>query len=333
MQIFIYMSYLLFTLIINILKINIAVVIYLNYNRDLLAVGHTAFDYIIKVNEFPHANSSTSITSMKTFYGGAAANVATVASKLGLKTYLVSAVGGDYLDSSYEQQMEDMDIDTSHRILIQEDKTPTAFVFTNKEHDQISYFYWGAATHFKESKPPINAIGDVKAVHLATGDPNFNWKCGKAAHQEGKLISFDPGQDLHMYSTKELKGVLEICDILFGNHHEIDRILNTLNLDTQELRDFGPSIVVKTQGKNGSVIYGPEEIQVDALLRESHDPTGAGDSYRAGFLKAYLEGKSLEDCGKFASAVASFIVEAEGCQTNIPTLEMVETRMAREISA
>jgi len=333
MQIFIYMSYLLFTLIINILKINIAVVIYLNYNRDLLAVGHTAFDYIIKVNEFPHANSSTSITSMKTFYGGAAANVATVASKLGLKTYLVSAVGGDYLDSSYEQQMEDMDIDTSHRILIQEDKTPTAFVFTNKEHDQISYFYWGAATHFKESKPPINAIGDVKAVHLATGDPNFNWKCGKAAHQEGKLISFDPGQDLHMYSTKELKGVLEICDILFGNHHEIDRILNTLNLDIQELRDFGPSIVVKTQGKNGSVIYGPEEIQVDALLRESHDPTGAGDSYRAGFLKAYLEGKSLEDCGKFASAVASFIVEAEGCQTNIPTLEMVETRMAREISA
>ena len=333
MQIFIYMSYLLFTLIINILKINIAVVIYLNYNRDLLAVGHTAFDYIIKVNEFPHANSSTSITSMKTFYGGAAANVATVASKLGLKTYLVSAVGGDYLDSSYEQQMEDMDIDTSHRILIQEDKTPTAFVFTNKEHDQISYFYWGAATHFKESKPPINAIGDVKAAHLATGDPNFNWKCGKAAHQEGKLISFDPGQDLHMYSTKELKGVLEICDILFGNHHEIDRILNTLNLDIQELRDFGPSIVVKTQGKNGSVIYGPEEIQVDALLRESHDPTGAGDSYRAGFLKAYLEGKSLEECGKFASAVASFIVEAEGCQTNIPTLEMVETRMAREVTA
>ncbi len=324
------MSYLLLTLIINIRKINIAVVIYLNCNRDLLAVGHTAFDYIIKVNEFPHTNSSTSITSMKTFYGGAAANVATVASKLGLKTYLVSAVGGDYLDSLYEQQMDDMDIDTSHRILIREDKTPTAFVFTNKGHDQISYFYWGAATHFKESKPPINAIKDVKAVHLATGDPNFNWKCGKAARQEDRLISFDPGQDLHMYTTKELRGVLEICDILFGNHHEIDRILATLNLDIQELRDFGPPIVVKTQGKNGSVIYGPEEIQIDALLRESYDPTGAGDSYRAGFLKAYLEGKSLEKCGKFASAVASFIVEAEGCQTNIPTLEMVETRMAKE---
>jgi sugar/nucleoside kinase (ribokinase family) len=307
-------------------------VIYLNCNRDLLAVGHTAFDYIIKVNEFPHANSSTAITSMKTFYGGAAANVATVASKLGLKTYLVSAVGGDYLDSEYEQQMEDMDIDTSHRILIREDKTPTAFVFTNRGHDQISYFYWGAATHFKESKPPITAIKDVKSVHLATGDPNFNWKCGKVARQEGKLISFDPGQDLHMYTTKELQGVLEICDILFGNHHEIDRILSNLNLNIEELQDFGPSIVVKTRGKDGSIIYGPDEIRVDALLRESYDPTGAGDSYRAGFLKAYLDGYTLEECGKFASAVASFIVEAEGCQTNIPTMEMVKTRMANELT-
>ncbi|MEN6328803.1 MAG: carbohydrate kinase family protein [Methanobacteriaceae archaeon] len=301
----------------------------MNCNRDLLAVGHTAFDYIIKVNEFPPANSSTAITRMKTFYGGAAANVATVGSKLGLRVYLVSAIGGDYLGSEYEQQMEDLDIDTSHRILINEDKTPTAFVFTNAGHDQISYFYWGAATHFKDSEPPVKAINDVRAVHLATGDPNFNWRCGEAARQQEKLISFDPGQDLHMYTTRELRGVLEICDILFGNHHEIARILSTLNLDIQGLRDFGPSVVVKTQGKDGSTIYGPEKIQVDALLRESYDPTGAGDSYRAGFLKAYLDGKSLEECGKFASTVASFIVEAEGCQTNIPTLDMVKSRMAQ----
>ncbi len=307
-------------------------VIYLNYNRDLLAVGHTAFDYIIKVNEFPHANSSTAITSMKTFYGGAAANVAMVASKLGLKTYLVSAVGEDYPGSEYEQQMKHMDIDTSHKILIKEDKTPTAFVFTNKDHDQISYFYWGAATHFKNAKPPLNAIRDVKAVHLATGDPNFNWRCGEVARQHDKLISFDPGQDLHMYSIKELRGVLGICDILFGNHHEIHHILTTLNLDIPRLMDLGPSLVVKTLGKDGSIIYNPEEIRVDALLRESYDPTGAGDSYRAGFLKAFLDGRSLEDCGKFASTVASFIIEAEGCQTNIPTLQMVETRMAKELN-
>jgi len=35
----------------------------------------------------------------------------------------------------------------------------------------------------------------------------------------------------------------------------------------------------------------------------------------------------IEYCGKLASAVSSFIVEAEGCQTNVPTPDMAIGRM------
>ncbi len=98
-------------------------------------------------------------------------------------------------------------------------------------------------------------------------------------------------------------------------------------MNVDELRQFGPSIVVETRGRNGSVIYSDETIKVDALKRDPVDPTGAGDSYRAGFLKSYLEGESLLYCGELASAVSSFVVEAEGCQTNVPNLKMVHERM------
>ncbi|NYB50949.1 MAG: carbohydrate kinase family protein [Methanobacteriaceae archaeon] len=298
--------------------------------RDLLAIGHTAMDYIIQVNEFPHPNSSTAIKNMKTFHGGAAANVAVVASSLGLKSSLVSAVGGDFLDSEYQKHLQNYDINIQDIIVVEDDKTPTAFVLTDKNHDQIFYFYWGAAKQFKESPVPHDAIKNVKAVHLATGDPLFNWKCGKFARAQGKIISFDPGQDLHMYSTQDLKDVLKITDILFGNHHEIQRILENIQMNVDELRHYGPSIVVETRGKEGSVIYSDETIKVDALAREPVDPTGAGDSYRAGFLKSYLEGKSLEYCGRIASAVSSFVVEAEGCQTNVPNFKKVQERMKKE---
>ncbi len=130
-----------------------------------------------------------------------------------------------------------------------------------------------------------------------------------------------------MYSREELKSVLKICDILFGNHHEIKRILESIKMDTTELRNFGPEIVVTTYGKDGSTIITDEEVKIDAIFRDPVDPTGAGDSYRAGFLTAYLQGKDLEYCGKFASSVSSFIVEAEGCQTNVPNIEMVKDRM------
>jgi sugar/nucleoside kinase (ribokinase family) len=253
-----------------------------------------------------------------------------VSSKLGLSVSLVSAVGGDFIGSDYESILIDYDVDISSMIRIEDDKTPTAFVLTDSTQDQISYFYWGAASKFKKSKPPEETIMNVKSVHLATGDPEFNWKCGKVAQDEGKIISFDPGQDLHMYSSQELKNVIKICDILFGNHHEIDRILNILNMDIEEMQNYGPSIVVKTLGKDGSIIYSKEEIKIDPLYRKPYDPTGAGDSYRAGFMKSYLTGNSLESCGRFASAVASFIVEAEGCQTNIPDEFMVKERMEKE---
>ncbi|MGL6299027.1 MAG: carbohydrate kinase family protein [Methanobacteriaceae archaeon] len=300
--------------------------------QDLLAVGHTALDYIIKVEDFPGANTSAAIDKMKQLYGGAAANVAMVGATLGLKSSLVSAVGKEFIDSEYHRQMKDLGINTDSMIISEDENTPTAFVLTDAKKDQISYFYWGAGKKFQESEVPIDAISNVKAVHLATGDPDFNHRSGIAANEmnengDEKLVSFDPGQDLHMYTLSKLKEVLKCCDILFGNHHEIDRILESLNIDINGLRDLGPNIVVKTCGKDGSYIYSNEKIEIESIYRPAVDPTGAGDSYRAGFLKAYLNGESLENCGKLASAVSSFIVEKEGCQTNIPSLDLAKERM------
>lgn len=118
---------------------------------------------------------------MKTFNGGAAANVALVGAKLGLKTSLVSAVGGDFKKSNYYEIMESLDVNTDSLIIVPGETSPTAFVLTDENDDQISYFYWGAAKEFASSKVPTQAISNAEAVHLATGDPHFNWKCSEEA--------------------------------------------------------------------------------------------------------------------------------------------------------
>ena len=301
--------------------------IFLRKKTDLLAIGHTAFDSIVLVKDFPAPNSSTLIKQIKNFDGGAAANVAMVGANLGLKTALVSAVGSEFKDSKYHTRLKKKGIDTEDMIVIENEQSPMAWVFTDSNNDQISYFYWGAAAYFKKSKAPEKAIKKASTVHLATGDPDFNRRSGELASEYEKTISFDPGQDLHMYSPEELKGVITISNILFGNHHEINRILEILNVNIGELREIGPEIVVKTCGREGSIIYTDKKIKVDAIFREPVDPTGAGDSYRAAFLSTYLKDKNLDYCAKFASSVASFVVEAEGCQTNIPSFDMAVERM------
>ncbi|WP_407376185.1 carbohydrate kinase family protein [Methanobrevibacter sp.] len=297
-------------------------------NRDLLAIGHSAHDYIIRVPEFPKANFAAPITDMKTFNGGAAANVACVGAKLGLKTSLVSAVGGDFKKSEYFEHMQNLGIDTDSLIIVPGEKTPTAFVLTDDNDDQISYFYWGAACGFEEAKAPTSAIKNAEAIHLATGEPTFNWRCSEEAKNEDLLVSFDPGQDLGMYDNKKLTDVLKNTTILFGNHHEIERILEALEVDLQGLRELGPKIIVKTCGAHGSEIYSNEDkIQIDAIKTEAVDPTGAGDSYRAGFLSRFLNGESIEESAKFASTVSSFIIEQQGCQTNMPSFDDAFERM------
>lgn len=296
--------------------------------EELLVIGHTALDYIITLEKFPIANTAASIETLKEFYGGAAANVAIVGATIGLKTSLVSAIGKKFIDSDYHNKMKKLKINTESMIISEDENTPTAFVLTDDNDDQIFYFYMGAGKKFKTSEVPIKDIKRSEIIHLATGDPDFNRKSSMAAKDKNKIVSFDPGQDLHLYNKENLKEILENCDILFGNHHEINRIQEDLGIDIKDLQKIGPKIITKTCGKNGSIIYNNDEkIKIDSIYRPAIDPTGAGDSYRAGFLYAYLNDKDLVDCAKFASSVSSFIVEKEGCQTNIPSYNQVKDRM------
>ena len=298
-------------------------------SRDLLAVGHTAFDYIMTVDEFPPANQAAPILTMKNLNGGAAANVAMIGATLGAKTSLVSAVGEDFIDSRYQKAMIEAGVNIDSMIYDMESNTPTAFVMTNKHGDQISYFHWGAGKAFHDSEVPRDTIKDAKAVHLATGDPHYNCKAAIVAKEEERLVSFDPGQDLGMYSPKKLVEVIKNCNILFGNHHEIKRILDSLKVDIEGLMALGPEIVLKTCGKEGSYIYSLDEetIFVDAIYRPAVDPTGAGDSYKAGFVSQLIKGATLEEAARFASSVSSFVVEKQGCQTNMPTYDDAYERM------
>ena len=114
-------------------------------------MGHTALDYIITVDEFPKANNSAPMKTMKNLNGGAAANVAMIGATLGMKTGLVSAVGCEFIDSHYHKNMQKLGVDTEALIISQEESTPTAFVMTNNNQDQISYFYWGATIKIKSA--------------------------------------------------------------------------------------------------------------------------------------------------------------------------------------
>ncbi|HIQ38503.1 MAG TPA: carbohydrate kinase family protein [Methanothermococcus okinawensis] len=292
--------------------------------KKIIAVGHIALDYIFNVERFPEPNTSIQIPSVKRYYGGAACNVAVAVAKLGLRSGIVSCVGYDFINTGYSSYLKSLNIDVSNIYHSDEEETPKAWIFTDPENNQITFFLWGAAKHYKELKPPT-FDGDI--VHLATGDPDFNVRCVDTAKREGKVVSFDPGQDLPLYSKENMEYIVNNVDFVFMNIHEYRRTLKLLKINEEDFRRMVPTLVV-TLGERGSIIYSKDkEIKIPSIPTKVEDPTGAGDGHRAGFLTAYLKGYDLKDCGLVASAVASFVVEKRGCQTNLPTWEDVVERL------
>ncbi|MCK4929199.1 MAG: carbohydrate kinase family protein [Methanosarcinales archaeon] len=286
-------------------------------DKTISVVGHTALDHLFEVTGFPQPNSSAPINDYQIYYGGGAANIAAGIARLGGSSQLISPVGGDFKGSEYCQHMENLGVDTSLMFRMEHDKTASAFIYTDEDHNQITYFYWGASKHFPELEPP-----HLDFVHLATADPVFNSR----AAQRADFVSFDPGQDLVVYSKECLETILSHTDILFTNRHEIERLSQITGCSREELEEE-IGVVVVTLDKDGSEIHTDgERIFIPAIEVDASDPTGAGDAHRAGFLLAYARGYPLEVCGRVGSTTASFVVEKVGCQTNLPTWEQVRQR-------
>ncbi|MDK2938505.1 MAG: nucleoside kinase [Methanolobus sp.] len=286
-------------------------------DRVITVVGHAAIDLLFDVENIAVHNESHPIIDYNQYYGGGAANIAVAIAILGGNAQLISAVGGDFASSGYEAEFEKFGVDLSLLYRFPEHKSTRAFVFTDREHNQSTYFHWGASIELKELEPPV-----VDFVHLATSDSTYNSRIAKKA----KFVSFDPGQDLVTYSRENLESILENTNILFTNKHEIQRVCDMTGKSMDDILSMIETVIV-TYDASGSKIYnGGTEVTIPVVTVEALDPTGAGDAYRAGFLLAYTRGYSLEVCGKIGSTVASFAVQSIGCQTDLPTWDVMKAR-------
>jgi len=284
--------------------------------QHIVVTGHTAIDYLMKVNELPAPNSSVPILECVRAYGGGAANICTGIAKLGGRCTLRSVVGRDFVHSDYMRHLEQLGVVLD--LHVSERPTSRAYVMTDESGEQMTLFYWGASSDFEHMVPKPAA-----AIHMATGHPTYNAR----AAQMAEFASFDPGQDIGEYDAKTLDAVLSGCQMLICNRHEMERILTILSTTLDELVERLHAVIV-TMDKEGSVVYtGGSRVHVPAVRAKIVDPTGAGDGYRSGLFTALQRGYDFVSAAKVGSTVASFVIEGWGAQSNQPTWDRMMERL------
>ncbi|MDD1771293.1 MAG: carbohydrate kinase family protein [Methanomassiliicoccales archaeon] len=296
----------------------------------LCVYGHTNLDHLLMLKELPEKNTSGNVMSKKSFFGGTGANVATMASALGVPTALVSYVGKD-LPSSFRELMESKGVILDELIAVEGQETPTVWIATDDGQDQIAYVFQGAMAGMHSYPLQVKAAKEALAVHLMTGSPDYYLKLISQPYMLRKQKSLDPSQEIHhVWDAERFVKALGISSTFFCNQSELSTALRyTGKKSPEDLLELVP-VIVSTLGAKGARIYTRSEIvDVPSVKVKVLDPTGAGDAFRAGFYAGLYRGMGWLECGALGCSAASYVVASEGSLTNIPDWDMVHERAER----
>jgi sugar/nucleoside kinase (ribokinase family) len=153
-----------------------------------------------------------------------------------------------------------------------------------------------------------------------------------AARTRGITTSFDTNWDPADQWGGGVDEMIRACDIFFPNAGEARRISGIENVEqaARELArrghagraDDGPIIAVKlgTDGALACRADGPI-VRTPALAVDTIDTTGAGDSFNAGFLAAWLDGADLAACLRWGAAAGALSTTRLGGVDGQPTLD------------
>lgn len=290
---------------------------------NILVSGSIAYDSImdfpdhfknhILPDKIHNLNVSFLIGGMKLNFGGTAGNIAYNLKLLGENPVIISTAGKDF--EKYKNWLEKNKIDHSGIKIIKDEFTALAHIITDQSDNQITAFYPGSMK-YSAGKIQKKLSKSAFAV-VAPGYKQDMVNYARIYKENNIPYIFDPGQQITSLDKKDLKNGIEGARVFISNDYELSLVMKKTGWNESDIMERA-KILVTTLGEKGSVIKTQKEkLEILPAKPESvSDPTGAGDAYRAGFIKGLINKWPLEKCGKLASIISAYTVETYGTQTH-----------------
>ena len=143
------------------------------------------------------------------------------------------------------------------------------------------------------------------------------------AKDMGLTTSLDTGWPHEGESTRDPDPVYPHLDVFLPNEAEAMLLSGTATVEDAlaALAERVPTVAVKLGPEGAIAQRGGEVARRDAFAVDVVDTTGAGNSFNAGFLHAYLGGMDLADSLDLGNACGALSTRAPGGTASQPTLE------------
>jgi len=289
-------------------------------NVDLVASGLTSA---------PILGREILAEDFQTVLGGASAVFACGAARLGHPVSFFGKVGSDEYGRFCLNALGRAGVSTGNVSPIPTSKTGVTISLSTRS-DRAFVTVLGVISELRYQDLDLQALQGHSHLHMTSFflqtalRPSFP-RILRQARKLGLTTSFDPNSDPMSSWGPDVWSVVDEATILFINQEEALHLTRKTNVREalKRLAERAPCVVVKL-GPRGAIAAADGQVVSAPPFKVSPvDTTGAGDSFAAGFVHAFLSGRDLHGClveGNACGALSTLQVGGTGGQPDLVSL-------------
>jgi fructokinase len=264
--------------------------------------------------------------------GGAPANFACHAGKLGAEAYVLSSVGADSLGRELLGQLAQLGLD---RRFVQRDELhptgtvsveidelgqPRYVIHENVAWDHIAFSPQAAELAARADVVCFGSLAQRSAVSRAT------IRSFLAATRKDCLRVFDVNLRQHDYNREIISTGMTTAGVLKLNDEELPTLAALFGIAGSQpqvlaelLRQYSLDLIALTRGDEGALLVTPERCSSQpGVPAEVVDTVGAGDAFTAALAMGLLRRLDLDAVNRRACQLASYVCSQPGANPDVP---------------
>jgi sugar/nucleoside kinase (ribokinase family) len=292
-----------------------------------MLLGDLVADIILPIERFPlRANEHGWAEGLFTELGGGC-NSLVAARRMGLRTSVLGAVGGDSYGAEVQQMLASEGVDIRHITTVPDRQTVLCVVVTDRTGQHT---FLGIKDDKPQSPTPrewLDVIPQTRSL-LTTGyglrelmRAEDVLEAVGLAVDRGVPVFFDPGPAVALLPPGMLDRALRLATVLLLTLDEAQHLVarGSPGDIAHALLDRGPSVVVVKAGADGCYVAdGNQVLHQPGFRIQLVDTVGAGDAFASAFIAGYLRGGSWRDCAALANAMGAAVASTQGAGRRIP---------------
>jgi len=292
---------------------------------EIVGLGLGVLDVLIRLKDMPTWERGTRISAFRLDGGGPVGTAMAAAARLGARAAYIGTAGTDAAADIKLRELERYGVDLRWVVRRPGPETQVVLVYVDEETGERVFAGLQRLSNdlLRPEELDREGITSAEYLHLDGFHPEAALQAARWMKEAGKKVVYDGGKHSGPLPDR-VKTLIRYVDILICGSGFVPSLTGKDDIweAGEAALDLGPSIVVQTEGADGSYTVTREErFHMPAFPVQVLDTTGAGDVFHGAYIVGLLQGWNLRQITAFSTAVSAIKCTKLGGRVGVPCFD------------